>query len=328
MNPSILNDSYSRNINYLRVSVTDRCNLRCVYCRPDGEIPKLKHDDILRYEEIIRIIKICIKLGISKVRITGGEPLVRKGVFDFIKALHEIPGIYDISLTTNGVLLKDNLERIRSSGIKRINISLDTLDPEKFGKITGFDAFKDVWEGIKKAHELDFNPIKINVVALKGINDDEFLKFAKLTFSYPFQVRFIEHMPLAKSAINYDDPLLSDKIKDMLSVLGNLTPINRGGYDGPAKKFRFKGAKGEIGFISPVSDHFCKTCNRLRLTASGHIRPCLLSDYQEDLKTPLRAGCSDDDLVKIIRKTIEKKPSGHKLSFSNPVSIRMSSIGG
>jgi cyclic pyranopterin phosphate synthase len=166
------------------------------------------------------------------------------------------------------------------------------------------------------------------VVALKGKNDDEFIKFAKLTFTYPFHVRFIEHMPLIKTTISNGKPLLSDDVKIILSALGELTPINKGNYDGPAKRYRFKGAKGEIGFISPVSDHFCKTCNRLRLTASGNIRPCLLSDYQEDVKTPLRSGCSDDDLAKIIIKTIENKPSGHMLSFSEPVSIRMSSIGG
>lgn len=330
MNDPVLNDQYNRNINYLRISITDRCNLNCIYCRPQREIPKLDHDDILRYEEIIRIVTVFSRLGVSKIRITGGEPLVRKGVFPFLNSLHQIPGIEDISLTTNAVFLEKNLTAIKSSGIHRINISLDSLNPEKFYKITGFDVFHQVWNGILKAHELNFKPIKINVVALRGINDDEILDFAKLTLSYPFHVRFIEHMPIGNVALYAEKPMLSSEIKDIVSSIANLIPVHKGLFDGPADRYRFKDAKGEVGFISPISHHFCETCNRLRLTANGLLRPCLLSDYHEDLKTPLRKGCSDEDLADIILRSVKNKPSNHKLSMdhNSPIKSQMSSIGG
>jgi len=330
LNDSVLSDNHNRKINYLRVSLTDRCNLKCIYCRPIGEIPRLKHSDILRYEEILRIINISSDLGVSKIRVTGGEPLLRKGVFGFLYDLNHISGIEDISLTTNGVFLSENIKKIKAVGIQRLNISLDSLDPRKFKKITGHDLFHQVWKGIEQAHALNFNPIKINVVALKGVNDDEFLSFAELTFSYPFHVRFIEHMPIGNAAVSSYRPLLSSEIKDIVSSIGKLVPVNKGLFDGPADRYRFEGAAGEIGFISPISHHFCETCNRLRLTASGHLRPCLLSDYNEDLKTPLRKGFSDNALAEIILRAVKNKPSQHRLSPNhlNPVSSQMSSIGG
>jgi len=326
----VLNDKYNRHINYLRISVTDRCNLKCLYCRPSGVIPKLNHEDILRYEEIIRIINIFSALGLKKIRFTGGEPLIRKGVLHFLQTIAQIPGIKDISLTTNGVLLAQNLEKIRSAGIGRLNISLDSLNRKKFKTITGYDLFDQVWKGIELAHSLDFHPIKINVVALKGINEDEITDFAKLTLSYPFHVRFIEHMPIGKSNLPAEQPLLAKDIKAILSSIGNVMPVNNNIYDGPAKRYKFENATGEIGIISPISHHFCESCNRLRLTSSGQLRPCLLSDYHEDLKTPIRSGCNDNDLINIILKTIKNKPSKHKLSTekSSRILSQMSSIGG
>jgi cyclic pyranopterin phosphate synthase len=300
VNNSKLIDKCNRHLNYLRISITDRCNLQCRYCVPQDLIPKLSHREILTYEEILRVVRIATRLGISKIRVTGGEPLVRKGVYDFFRELVTTEGLKDVSLTTNGVLLKDNLVKIQSAGITRINVSLDTLSRKKYLEITGCDDFDRVWQGIEKAHEMGFYPIKLNIVALDGINDDELVEMARLSFRYPFHVRFIEYMPIGQS------------------------------HDGPAQRYKFKGAKGEVGFIPALSQHFCNKCNRLRLTASGHLRPCLLADHQEDLKGPLRKGCSDQELASIFFTAIQHKPSDHNLAAQNPTRIcsQMRAIGG
>jgi cyclic pyranopterin phosphate synthase len=327
---SKLIDPCNRNLNYLRISITDRCNLRCIYCVPNGFIPKLAHKEILSYEEILRIVRISVGLGISKVRITGGEPLVRKGVYDFLKRLTKIKRLLDISLTTNGVLLKDNINKIKSAGIKRINISLDTLNRKKYKKITGYDFFNQVWEGIKLAQKMGFDPVKINVVPLKGINHDELPDIAALSISYPFHIRFIEYMPMGTDPMESDRHFLFPEIKKCIDPFGKLIPVEKGINDGPAERFRFESARGEIGFIRPISRHFCKTCNRLRLTASGQLRPCLMSDVQVDLKTSLRKGCSDAELADIILQAVRLKPSGHNLYGDHPVGVsaQMCAIGG
>lgn len=323
-------DKYNRHLNYLRISITDRCNLQCMYCMPPGFVTRLPHNEILRYEEIIRIIKVGISLGISKIRITGGEPLVRKGVYDFLEQLADMDGLRDIALTTNGVSLKDNIEKIKAAGIKRINISLDTLSRNKYKEITGHDRFDQVWEGIELAHKNGFDPIKLNMVALSGVNDDELSDFARLSFSYPFHIRFIEYMPIGKSRMKYGPLLLVPEIKRRISTIGKLIPVKNSINDGPAERYRFEGAKGEIGFIGALSHHFCNRCNRLRLTASGQLRPCLLSDHHEDLKSLLRKGCSDEELAEIFLAAVRHKPSDHNLSISNPAKVlsQMSSIGG
>ncbi|MBW1822632.1 MAG: GTP 3',8-cyclase MoaA [Deltaproteobacteria bacterium] len=323
-------DKYNRHLNYLRISITDRCNLQCMYCMPPGYISRLPHNEILRYEEIIRIIRVGISLGISKVRITGGEPLVRKGVYDFLEQLADMDGLRDIALTTNGVSLKDNIEKIKTVGIKRINISLDTLSRNKYKEITGHDRFDQVWEGIELAHKNGFDPIKLNMVALSGVNDDELVDFARLSFSYPFHIRFIEYMPIGKSRMKYGPLLLVPEIKKRISKIGKLIHVKNGINDGPAERYKFEGARGEIGFIGALSHHFCNRCNRLRLTASGQLRPCLLSDHNEDLKSLLRKGCSDEELAEIFLAAVHHKPSDHNLSISNPAKIlsQMSSIGG
>ena len=323
-------DKYNRHLNYLRISITDRCNLQCMYCMPPGFISRLPHNEILRYEEIIRIIKVGISLGISKIRITGGEPLVRKGVYDFLEQLADMDGLRDIALTTNGVSLKDNIEKIKAAGIKRINISLDTLSRNKYKEITGHDRFDQVWEGIELAHKNGFDPIKLNMVALSGVNDDELADFARLSFSYPFHIRFIEYMPIGKSRMKYGPLLLVPEIKKRISTIGKLIPVKNSINDGPAERYKFEGARGEIGFIGALSHHFCNRCNRLRLTASGQLRPCLLSDHHEDLKSLLRKGCSDEELAEIFLAAVHHKPSDHNLSTSNPEKVlsQMSSIGG
>lgn len=330
MNNIKIIDKHNRHLNYLRVSITDRCNLHCIYCNPDNLNPKLPHNDILRYEEIMRVIKVGSDLGISKIRVTGGEPLVRKGVYDFLNKLVTFEGIQDVSLTTNGVLLKESIHKIKAAGIKRINVSLDTLNKQKYQRITGEDTFDDVWKGIVSAHEAGLSPIKINAVALNGINDEELIDIAQLSFSYPFHIRFIEYMPIGTQLIKDRAPLLAPEIFKRIEPLGKLRPIANESLDGPAKRFKFEGALGEIGIISSISHHFCETCNRLRLTASGKLRSCLLADYHQDLRTPLRSGCSDSDIADIFLKAASHKPFKHKMTSdpSNAVKGNMSSIGG
>ena len=327
--PPRLIDRYQRHLNYLRISITDRCNLRCLYCKPDGIIPKLSHNDILSYEEILRLVRIAVDLGITKVRITGGEPLVRKGVCELLTRLARIDALTDLSLTTNGVLLGPYLDQIKAAGVNRLNISLDTLKPERYHQITGRDTFQQVRRAIHRARDLGFSPIKINVVALKGYNDDELTDLARLSITYPFHVRFIEYMPIGSARMRPDDLLRTADIKKRLSELGLLIPVQRDRHDGPAERYRFSDAAGEIGFISPISHHFCDACNRLRISASGQLRSCLMSDDQQDLRRLLRQGCTDEDLIRVFLTSVHKKPAKHQLADSNKtVSSQMSSIGG
>ncbi len=324
-------DPYHRRLNYLRVSITDRCNLRCMYCVPEGGVPKLKHEDILTYEEILRIARIAVDLGVDKIRLTGGEPLVRKDVCRIIARLTALEGLRDVPMTTNGIFLEENLEKLKDAGIRRLNISLDSLDRETYRRITGYDGLEKVLAGIHGAREMGFDPVKINMVVMNGINDHEILDFARLSLEYPYHIRFIEYMPIGMTS----DPiplhhLPSPVVQEKVGRLGNLVPVKRTRMDGPAQRFRFEGAPGELGFISALTHHFCRTCNRLRLTARGSLRPCLLSDWEEDLKGPMRNGASDEDLVRIFLKTARNKPRAHSEIHGDsvPVPGQMSSIGG
>ena len=323
-------DQEKRHLNYLRISITDRCNLRCLYCVPEGRIPKLDHSDILSYEEILRLVKIGTRLGIRKVRITGGEPLVRKGAVELLGRLTRIKELEDVSLTTNGVLLAPNAQRIFDAGIRRINISLDSLDPKKYAQITGYDRFEQVWAGIQRAQEIGFAPIKINVVAMRGINDDEIIAFSRLSLDHPFHVRFIEYMPIGNSRTRARDQILTPEIQNLVATVGELTPVSNGRHDGPARRYRLSGAHGEIGFISALSHHFCNRCNRLRLTADGKLRACLLSDHHEPLKTLLRDGSSDQQLSEIFRIAVGQKAVKHQLGPNDVSAVRdqMQGIGG
>ncbi|MBW2366540.1 MAG: GTP 3',8-cyclase MoaA [Deltaproteobacteria bacterium] len=329
-NQAALIDTYNRRLSYLRVSITDQCNLNCVYCNPYSGLPKLPHTEILRYEEIERIVTVAVGLGISKVRVTGGEPLVRKGVYSFLHRLTQIDGLTDVSLTTNGVGLNEKLKTIWDAGIRRINISLDSLDRQKIKQITGHDVLTRVWKAVMSAHKQGFYPIKLNVVAIRGFNDDELKKFAELSFQYPFHVRFIEYMPIGDSGIEASQRILSSEIKAKLADLGPLIPVTLSGEGGPAMRYKFEGALGEVGFISPISHHFCRTCNRLRLTASGRLRVCLLSDRFIDLKTPLRSGCSNDELKELLLSSVRLKPESHDLDRNGSECLQddMSAIGG
>jgi cyclic pyranopterin phosphate synthase len=329
----ILVDGFNRRFSYIRVSITDKCNFRCMYCMTHTPYPKLDQREILSYEEILKIVRIGTAQGISKVRITGGEPLIRKGLLGFLDRLSSIDGISDLSITTNGLLLEDMALSLKNAGIHRLNISLDSLKPERFNHITGVDAFHKTWKGIEKALALDFFPVKINVVALRGVNDDEFMEFANLTKTYPVHVRFIEYMPIGRPGMQPSGPpLLTPEIRRLAAGSESLETVIGSSCDGPARRFRFPGAPGELGFISPVSDHFCGSCNRIRLTASGQLRPCLLSDKGIDVAGPLREGCSDEAILDFFRQAASMKHERHRIGVDDSVKDRvfsnMFAIGG
>jgi cyclic pyranopterin phosphate synthase len=292
----------------------------------------LSHDDVLRYEEILRLVGVAVPLGIAHVRITGGEPLLRRGILDFIGRVRDIRGITDISVTTNGLLLEEMAEGLLQAGISRLNISLDSLQPERFAEITGSDSWDRVWRGIAKAEACGFSPIKINMVPVKGVNDDEAVEFARLTVDRPVHVRFIEFMPIgARDRWRTEVCVGSDEIRAAIEgAFGPLEPAGGGAGAGPSRNHRIRGGRGVIGFISPITKHFCESCRRLRLTADGKIRPCLLSNTEIDVKTPLRGGCGDAELERLLRLALEIKPERHYITESAGGCFErtMSGIGG
>lgn len=299
-------------INYLRVSITDRCNLRCFYCTPWGGWEKLPCREILRYEELLRLVGVAVKVGFRKLRVTGGEPLVRKGVVDFIRQLHRVPGLAEVCLTTNGVLLPELGPELYTTGLRHLNLSLDSLRRERYAQLTGDDQLPQVLAGLEAVLTLGFRPIKINCVVLKDLNDDELLEFARLTKDHPFQVRFIEFMPTVDQSRWQQHFLPMATVRRRLKELGPMAPVPQSATAGPARIFRLPGHRGEMGFISSVSDHHCPTCNRLRLTAAGQLRPCLFAAPELDLKTPLRQGADDETLGHLFREAIRLKQTGVK----------------
>lgn len=329
MNDSLI-DAHGRRIDYLRISVTDRCNLRCQYCVPAQGVPKLRHDEMLSYEELLRLTRLLVSMGITKVRITGGEPLVRKDVLYFCGEVAGMAGVRSVSLTTNGVLLDHFAEGLLRAGIQRINISLDSLDRRKYAHITGRDALEQVWRGVLRASALGLSPVKLNCVVMRGVNDDEIEALGRLTFRHPFHVRFIELMPMNGSEAGRLF-MASDEILHRLLALGPLSPVNSNHSNGPARHFQFQGAAGKIGIISPISHHFCPACNRLRLTADGKLRTCLFAAEETDLGSHLRAGASDAHILKVMRDAIRAKPEKHALALGGVrkcISRPMSAIGG
>ena len=309
-------DLFSRSISYLRLSLTDRCNLRCRYCvPPEGQPPCLAHDALLSYEELLRVVRAAVSLGMRKLRLTGGEPLLRKGIMGFVERLGEIDGLADIRITTNGVLLEHCAEGMKAAGISKINISLDSMKPERFAAITGADCFAQVWRGIEKAREAGFAPVKLNMVVMRGVNDDELADFARLSRDTDMHIRFIEFMPVGSSSRWSKDTFVpSDEIKERISHLGELLPVPRSETDGPACMFRLgEDAKGKLGFISPLSHHFCDRCNRLRLTSEGRLRACLLHDAETDLRAVLRQGCTDEEIRETLLAAVRSKPQGHRM---------------
>jgi len=307
-------DTHNRRINYLRISITDRCNLRCLYCMPKEGISQFGHGEILSYEEILRVAAAAVKRGIDKIRITGGEPLVRRGVVSLVERLSRLAGVRDLSMTTNALLLVEFADGLRRAGLRRVNISMDSLDPEKYRRITRGGDLRKVWEGIEAARRAGISPVKINVVAIAGFNDGEIEDFARLTLKDPFQVRFIEFMPIGSaSEWKPEHCIPCSRIKERVERIAPLIPLSEGGngHGGPARLFKFPGALGEIGFISPVSEHFCGSCNRLRLTADGKIKTCLFSGELTDLKPLLRSGADDEELGRKLDEALRSKPAHH-----------------
>lgn len=332
-------DMFSRNISYLRLSLTDRCNLKCMYCVTEDEqsgcLTKLNHNELLSYEELLRVVRVAVDMGITKIRLTGGEPLVRNNIMHFIEQLGAIDNLHDIRITTNAVLLEQYAEGLFAAGVNKINISLDTLKPKQFARITGVDCFEKVWRGIEKAQAVGFAPVKLNMVVMRGINDDELVDFAQMSRDTDLQIRYIEFMPVgASSRWNKNTYMSSDEIKERISVLGDLLPVAGGRADGPASVFRLgEDAKGKLGFISPISHHFCDKCNRLRLTSEGMLRSCLLHDEETDLRSVLRKGCSDEEIQETLLTAIRNKPKGHQMEerlkeSGSDCHGRMSRIGG
>jgi len=324
-------DRFNRRINYLRVAITDRCNLRCFYCMPNKGVVQYAHSEILTYEEILRIVQTAAEIGFNKVRLTGGEPLIRRGVHELVQQLAGIPEIDDLAMTTNGVYLNQTAEQLFHAGLKRINISLDTLNPIKFFKITRRDRFNTVWKSISKAESTGFAPIKINVVVIRGVNDDEIGAFARLSLDKSYAIRFIEYMPIGCDNDWQPERFMSvSEIKSQVETIAPLQPVQRTHVDGPAERYRFSSGRGEIGFIGAISRHFCGSCNRLRLTPDGTLRSCLMSHEEIDVKTPLRKGCTTQDLEALFHHAIALKPRRPPLPLRNDMGSgrTMSGIGG
>jgi len=310
-----LSDSFQRPINYLRISVTDRCNLRCVYCLPPSGVRLISHDEILSYEEIYTIARAAAELGIDKIRLTGGEPLVRAGLPKLVQMLAQIEAIDDISLTTNGTLLSRYAAELKQAGLRRINVSLDTLKQDKFEFISRCgNSLGEVLEGIEVARAVGLNPVKLNMVVMAGVNDDELVDFAAKTIIEEWHVRFIELMPFVGEEATAPRFISASEMRQRVKLLGELEPCLPTMGNGPAKYFRFPHARGTIGFITPISEHFCFQCNRMRLTADGKLRPCLLSDYEVDIKQPLRSGISSAELKELIKQAVANKPLRHRMA--------------
>lgn len=320
-----LYDKQGRHIHYLRVAVTDRCNFRCQYCMPPEGVKWLDHDNILSYEEIVRIIRAFASLGIDKVRITGGEPLVRKGLPAFLQEVARIPGIREVGLTTNGSLLEEYAPLLKQAGIGRINVSLDTLQRERFIQLTGQDRLAQVLAGIKQAQQVGLAPVKINMVVMKGFNSDEIVDMAQLAVNNPYQVRFIEYMPFRPEK---DYLFTAEEMQEKLAASGFTNLIPQPGGNCPAKIYHIPGSQGSIGFITPVSQHFCSSCNRIRLTPDGYLKPCLLSADEYSLRQLLRSGISDDELLEQIKQVVWNKPQQHCLPMGRTGGRAMSRIGG
>jgi cyclic pyranopterin phosphate synthase len=307
-------DTYHRRIDYMRISITDRCDLSCVYCTEQA-VPCLAHEEILRYEEIQRIVQAAARLGVKGLRITGGEPLVKSNISKLIELLVQVEGIDDITLTTNGTLLGKYAEELKAAGLKRVNISLDTFKADIFKEITGSDKLKDVLDGIEAAEKAGLTPVKINTVVVRGINDGEILDFARMTASEGWNVRFIEMMPLVNPG-NKGNKMVS--VREIMAAiegsLGELEPCLTTSGRGPAKYYKLPDAEGTIGFIGPVTECFCATCNRFRITADGRLRPCLLEDDEIDIKGPLRNGAGIDELEELMKQAAALKRKKHRLN--------------
>ena len=323
-----MQDPFGRTIDYLRISVTEACNFRCVYCAPNGyAAPKISP---LTVEEIERVTRAAVALGVTKIRLTGGEPLLRRDIIEIVRAVATVEGVRDLALTTNGFLLARLARDLADAGLNRVNISLDTLRRERFAQITGIDAFDEVWAGIRAAEQAKLEPVKINVVALRGINDDEFADFARLTLAHPWHVRFIELMPVgANDAARDFFQRYFISAGELIARLPELAQSDAPRGNGPARTYRLPGAETTIGFITPASEHFCNACNRIRVTAQGAVCACLFGNREMDLRQTLCENVNESALQELLARAIGSKPEQHPLGEDFALRVKaMSEIGG
>lgn len=324
-------DRYGRQVTNLRISVTDRCNFRCRYCMPERGVIWLDRREILTYEEIHRLVNIFARLGVTKIRLTGGEPLMRRELHVLVEKINRVPGIHDIALTTNGYFLARHALTLVKAGLKRINVSMDSIDPAVFAAMVRRDYLQNVWEGLAVVESLPIRPIKINVVLIRGVNDHEIPLFARLARTRPFVVRFIEFMPIgADDGWSIDNVVPTSEVIERINASGfRLVPVEYHG-DQPADRYKFEDGLGEVGFISSVSEPFCSHCNRVRITSDGKLRTCLFSLHETDLRSLLRDGATDDEIAEIVVKAVWNKEKGHLINqrgFVRPERT-MSQIGG
>ncbi|MEK7826060.1 MAG: GTP 3',8-cyclase MoaA [Nitrospirota bacterium] len=323
-------DGFSRRIDYIRVSITDRCNLRCLYCMPKEGMPFKERSELLTFEEIERVVNAFVMAGVSRVRITGGEPLVRKGLPDLVRAVSRLDGVKDLSMTTNAGLLERFAKDLKRAGLRRINISLDSLRHDRFREITRGGELSTVLSGIDKALDVGLIPVKINMVVMRGVNDDELVEFVKFAAKRHIKLRFIECMPLGRIGfLNKEMYMPSEEIAENIAREYPLSPSGGDGA-GPARYYRAEDLGIDLGFISPISQHFCSTCNRVRVTAVGKLRLCLGHDEEIDLRSILRSGINEEELLSVILDGIRKKPKGHNFVelSGNVCGEGMSSVGG
>jgi cyclic pyranopterin phosphate synthase len=323
-------DRFGRNIHYLRISLTDHCNLRCVYCMPE-DMTFRPNAELLQDDELLLLVRLFASLGFDKYRLTGGEPTVRAGIVDLVSEIAHTPGVRSLSMTTNGVLLPRLARPLAEAGLGRVNVSIDTLDPDKFRRLTRWGKLEDVWQGILAAEAAGLAPIKLNAVVVRGYNETDVVDLARLSVEHPWQIRFIEMMPFGGvTELQLNQSIHSDEIFTRISAaLGALKPANGGKLDGEAHVFQLDGALGSIGFISTVSEPFCAACTRARLTADGRLRLCLLREGEMDLLQPLRAGASLAELRNLVLDAVWDKPWGHGLAQGLiPLNRVMSEIGG
>jgi GTP 3',8-cyclase len=311
---AMLVDGYGRTIRNLRISVTDRCNLRCVYCMPANPV-WMPQPEILTFEEIVRLVRIAVSLGITDYRITGGEPTARKDLPELIRQIAATPGVEDLALTTNGILLRKLAQPLWDAGLRRLNISMDTLRGERFVHIARRDGFRQVWEGVEEAQRVGFRPLKINMVVMRGVNDDEVVEFAGLARTRPWQIRFIEFMPLDGDNVwSRDQVVPAQEILERIHATWPLENASSAPLSSPARVFRFRDGLGDIGVIASVSEPFCFACDRIRITPEGKLRTCLFSVTETDLKTPMRAGATDGEIAAMLRDAVSRKEAGHGIN--------------
>ncbi len=325
-----MKDQYGRQINYMRVSVTDRCNLRCIYCMPEEGIKQVSHQDILTYDEIVQIVKAAAAVGITRIKLTGGEPLVRKNLAGLVEALRAVPGIEEVTVTTNGILLKEQIGKLAKAGISAVNISVDSLDPDMYASIARKDALAAVLEGMEAAVSCPGLKVKINCVPLKGLNEEEWVRLAQIARERPIDVRFIEMMPMGLGR-DFQGSSQKEVLERLRETFGPEQYLGGNFGNGPATYVHFNGFAGKIGFISALSHKFCSECNRIRMTAEGFLKPCLQYASGEDLREMIRNGASEEELIRAINRTIYYKPACHHFEVDDSAEFehkKMFRIGG